>query len=121
MSIGDLAKLPENYKRIALHETDGFSISTVWLGSDHRYGDGPPLIFESLVQGLNHPLDQHIERYSTEDEAREGHARLVSQGAFYKRLHALVTEEVQELVPSMVQRVLHELFSAGWLSAGDGS
>ncbi len=50
-------------------------VSTVHLGLDHQWGDGPPLIFESLITGgLD---DQYIERYATEEEAKAGHARLV--------------------------------------------
>ena len=28
---------------------DGKWISTVWLGLNHQYGDGPPLIFETMA------------------------------------------------------------------------
>lgn len=60
-------------------DVDGHaSVSTVWLGMDHRYGDdGPPLIFESMIFGGN--LDQTRERYSTMEEAHAGHERLVAQ------------------------------------------
>jgi hypothetical protein len=51
-------------------------ISTVWLGLDHSFGDGPPLIFETMVFGGPH--DEYTERYSTEEEAKEGHARVVA-------------------------------------------
>ncbi len=58
---------------------NGRWVSTVWLGLDHRFvGDGPPLIFESMVfprltslQGL----DQR--RYSSETAALAGHQELV--------------------------------------------
>ena len=68
------------YKRVA--ETilpDGKWVSTVWLGIDHRFGEGPPLIFETMIfpskDGLLHELDQ--DRYSTETEAIVGHKAMV--------------------------------------------
>jgi hypothetical protein len=52
-------------------------VSTVWLGIDHNFGgDGPPLIFETMVfRGL---LDGRMERYPNELAARAGHERWVT-------------------------------------------
>lgn len=47
-------------------------VSTVFLGLDHSFGDGPPLIYETMIFGGEH--DQYQERYSTRDEALAGHA-----------------------------------------------
>lgn len=55
----------------------GLKISTVFLGLNHRFGDGPPLLFETLVFGG--PLDGEQERYATWDEAEAGHARMVTK------------------------------------------
>jgi hypothetical protein len=52
-------------------------ISTVFIGLDHRFGDGPPLIFETMV--LGGVLDQEMERYSTYDEAEAGHQSMVER------------------------------------------
>lgn len=53
-------------------------VSTVFIGLDHRLlGDGPPLIFETMVFGG--PLDQAMDRYSTWDEAERGHAAMVER------------------------------------------
>lgn len=65
-----------------------FKVSTVWIGLDHSFGDGPPLIFETMVFDhskkvpvlgrLIHPsVDGMQERYGTEAEAREGHANML--------------------------------------------
>ena len=64
---------------------DGFRISTVWLGLDHRFrcvpnNDLPPLIFETMIF-LDHEKESekgdqfsyYMERYSTKEEALEGH------------------------------------------------
>lgn len=51
-------------------------ISTVFLGIDHRWDDGPPLVFETMIFGGEH--DQHQTRASTWDEAEKQHAEAVA-------------------------------------------
>ena len=66
------------YCRVAEHTlADGTWISTVWLGVNYRFlGDGSPLIFETMVfRGKESDLD--MERYSTQEEAKVGHQRMV--------------------------------------------
>lgn len=50
-------------------------VSTVFLGLDHSFGHGPPLLFETMIFGGPH--DQYQERYPTRDEAVAGHQRAV--------------------------------------------
>lgn len=50
-------------------------ISTVFLGLDHSFGSGPPLLFETMVFGG--PLDQEMDRYTTWEEAEIGHKVMV--------------------------------------------
>jgi hypothetical protein len=64
-----------DYQRVASTEIDDARVSTVWLGIDHSFGGGPPIIFETMVFGGPH--DQAQMRYSTEAEAIDGHARTV--------------------------------------------
>jgi hypothetical protein len=64
-------------RRVARDELDGVSVSTVFLGLDHSFGEGPPLIFETLIFGGK--LDQEMWRYSTWDEAVAGHKHAVAQ------------------------------------------
>lgn len=53
----------------------GEKLSTVWLGLDHRFGgEGPPLIFETMLFMKSNKNDLQW-RYSTEEEAKEGHRR----------------------------------------------
>lgn len=47
-------------------------ISTVFLGLDHSFGGGPPLLFETMIFGGPH--DQYQTRASTWDEAERHHA-----------------------------------------------
>ena len=50
-------------------------ISTVFLGMDHGYGGGPPVLWETMIfGGIN---DQYQERYISKKSAIEGHKRAV--------------------------------------------
>jgi hypothetical protein len=51
------------------------TVSTVFLGLDHNWGLGPPLLWETMVFGL--PDDNPMWRYATYDEALTGHAAAV--------------------------------------------
>ena len=53
----------------------GVFVSTVFLGLDHAFGKGPPMLYETMVFGGPH--DKYQERYCTRDEALAGHARAV--------------------------------------------
>jgi hypothetical protein len=69
--------------------SDRVHISTVFLGTDHSWGEGPPILFESMifVDGNGGQMD----RYCTWDEAMAGHNALV--------VHA--QQIVQQLVPRL--------------------
>lgn len=64
-------------RTVARTEVGETLVSTVFLGIDHRFNEGPLLLFETLV--LGGPLDQEMERYSTWDEATAGHATMVDR------------------------------------------
>jgi len=57
----------------------GCRVSTVWLGIDHSFGGGPPLIFESMVFGPDSSIDLDCQRYSTREEAELGHSEMVTR------------------------------------------
>lgn len=60
-------------RRVAMTEVAGYRVSTVFLGIDHQFGDGPPLIFETMVfEGRE---DVWSERCSTWEQAEEMHER----------------------------------------------
>jgi hypothetical protein len=50
-------------------------ISTVFLGLDHNWGDGNPILYETMIFGGKH--DEYQERYCTKEEALEGHKKAV--------------------------------------------
>ena len=60
---------------------EGLHLSTVWLGIDHSWGLGPPLIFETMLFGPKGSIDLQ-ERYSTEQEAIEGHDAIIARLGF---------------------------------------
>ena len=68
-------------KFVAKTELDsGRVVSTVWLGLNHNFGDGPPMIFETMVfPQQNNWGEEDMERYSTLEEAKEGHERMVDK------------------------------------------
>lgn len=57
--------------------TPKISVSTIFLGLDHSFGAGPPILFETMVFGG--ALDRETARYSTYDEAEAGHAAMVER------------------------------------------
>lgn len=70
------------YKRVAVDTfPSGRWVSTVWLGLDHGWPlgrtDTPILIFETMVFDGSDVADEYMERYSTEEQALEGHKRIV--------------------------------------------
>lgn len=62
---------------VAKTEIAHVSVSTVFLGLNHNFGGGPPLLFETMVFGG--PLDQEMERYVTWEQAEAGHAAMVER------------------------------------------
>ena len=64
---------------------NGYFVSTVWLGLDHgMLGSVRPLIFETMVfrkgkDGVIKYNELDMSRYSTEQEAIEGHNQMVEK------------------------------------------
>lgn len=71
----------EDYKiveqDIFVIDDEPVKVSTVWIGLNHNWWPGGPIkIFETMIFGGEHHMEQW--RYSTQEEAREGHAHAVS-------------------------------------------
>lgn len=62
-------------KRVGYTDVDGRTVSTVFLGYDHGYGDGPPLLFETMI----FPEGDVFGRCSTWEDAEEMHLRGVAR------------------------------------------
>jgi len=56
-------------------------VSTVWLGLNHQYAPlGQPIIFETMVF-VDGRGDLDCERYETEEQARQGHVKMIYRWA----------------------------------------
>lgn len=77
LPLSEWGRLFEEHRPVAEETVGRYRVSTVWLGIDHSFGSGPPLIFETMVF-RNTYNDVYCNRYSTEQEAIEGHAHVVA-------------------------------------------
>lgn len=59
------------------HLSDGVRVSTAFLGIDHNFGGGEPILFETMIFGGKH--DQYTERYCTYEEAEIGHKQALTK------------------------------------------
>lgn len=66
-------------RHIALDMIGDLKVSTVFLGLDRNYsGEGPPVLWETMVFGL--PDDEEImDCYTSKVDALKGHARLCAE------------------------------------------
>ena len=77
----------DSSRRVGLTVVDGYIVSTVFLGINHRLttvdGDGPPIVFETMIFKGDSNTDLYMDRYCTWDEAVKGHevaVQLVKDG-----------------------------------------
>ena len=72
-----VAEFKPDRQAVAKTDVGDAHVSTVWLGLDQSFGEGPPLIFETMVFG--HPeFDEYQWRYSTEEQAIAHHDQVVA-------------------------------------------
>ena len=62
---------------VAKDQCGNAKVSTVFLGVDYDFTGKKPLLFETMVFGG--PYDGEEQRYSTWEEAEEGHKKVVSR------------------------------------------
>ena len=67
-------EVPDN-RRVAFSEQHGVTVSTVFLGVDHQFGKGPPVLFETMAffEAKSWEIQ---ERCSTWEQAEEQHERV---------------------------------------------
>lgn len=86
------------YAQVAFDQVGPFRVSTVWLGLNHNYSGGVPLIFETMIFDTRiqvpsiHPGETYDEdvamwRYPSEVAALAGH----DQAVMWAREHAEVS------------------------------
>lgn len=90
-------------RRVALTELPNARISTVFLGLDYNWGQGKPLVFETMVfpgplpwwkdllmrwfprvfyRRWSRLVEKDMARYATWEEAEEGHKRMVEKWSY---------------------------------------
>lgn len=58
----------------------GGYVSTVFLSLDHGWGDGPPVLWETMAFEVpGHEDGDTQERYTSRADAEAGHARIVAE------------------------------------------
>jgi hypothetical protein len=68
-------------RRIGLTQVGTFEVSTVFLIINHQYGEGPPILFETMVFDKSDGdsfADLFCARYATKAAAEAGHAQVVA-------------------------------------------
>ena len=56
-----------------------YFVSTVDLGLNHRFGEGKPLYFETMIFEGKDSRDLYCNRYTTREEALKEHEQLVQK------------------------------------------
>mgnify|MGYP000154984527 CR=1 FL=1 len=64
-------------RRVALDVFGDVRVSTVFLGIDHRFDAGDPVLWETMVFGG--PLDGEQERYTSRAAALDGHQAMADR------------------------------------------
>jgi len=66
-------------RRVVQTDVGEVWVSTVFLGLDHQWGNGPPKLFETMCFVADCSSDSFpFDRYSTWEEAETGHAKAVA-------------------------------------------
>ena len=68
---GDVVRAGMGFQ-VADSDVGGRRVSTVFMGIDHSFGEGPPLLWETMT----FPDGDICERYSSHQDALEGHERI---------------------------------------------
>ena len=76
-------------RRVASETIDGLFVSTVFLGVDHGWGDGPAILWETMIfadkANDGHPLDKEQMRCSgSREQALAMHQKMVEKVRSYK-------------------------------------
>ena len=73
----------ERSGRLFIDKIEGYFISTIFLGQNYDFlGIGSPLVFETMVfkgENFNKSKIEGNERYSTYEQAEEGHKQTVKK------------------------------------------
>lgn len=90
------AHLLVSEKRVARTTVGDINVSTVWLGLNHDFLTGRPVIFETMTFG--EPWNNEMQRYSTEEEAMCGHLAVLERLRSGKPPFAYLDDDEPEAV-----------------------
>lgn len=62
-------------RHIGDDKIDGVKISTVFLGLDHNFGEGKPILWETMIFGGKH--NDYQKRYTSKKSALNGHKKAI--------------------------------------------
>ena len=85
-------------------------VCTAFLGVDVNFGDGAPVLFETVVFGG--PYDWELYRYCTWEEAQQGHAAVVERCEARSKAASLAVSKAQELAQRTVNKASHMAISS---------
>lgn len=71
------ARFQGGNRRVEFSTVGDSEISTVFLGLNHNWSGGPPLLFETMV--FSGALDGEQDRYTTWEQAEAGHKAMVER------------------------------------------
>lgn len=75
------AKWFETSDRVVANDVIGdTTVSTVFLGMDHSYTEGPPVLYETMV--FDGSFDGYQDRYETQEQALVGHGYITAMIAY---------------------------------------
>jgi hypothetical protein len=63
-------------RKVAFTQVGDINVSTVFLGLDHSYGDGTPILFETMIFGGEH--DEYQNRCATWEGALKMHKKALA-------------------------------------------
>lgn len=90
---------PDKDNRIVERDHIGdVRVSTVFLGLDYNFGEGPPVLWETMIFGGEH--DQYTRRYDSRTDALAGHVKAV---------------ELVKLSQADLQELERMALAGGWL------
>ncbi len=92
----------KDYKIVKQTNIHGNKVSTVWLGTDHSFGAGEIVIFETMVFG-DGQWDDYTRRWATEKEALNGHSVICDLIAWSFEKQIGIQEWVRVRDPSKVR------------------
>ena len=90
---------PDEDRRVAMTHIGKVDISTVFLGINHAFDDRVPMLFETMIFQFGGKHDEYCERYSTWQDAEEGHKRAV------KMVREAKESRLQKFLQYIVKRI----------------